>query len=65
MYSSYAVTQARCNVFYRYVDTRGIWPIFVRGQIGVKLEGKPRDISVDDAEVVADKLLAESTTLRQ
>jgi hypothetical protein len=52
-------------VFYRYVDTRGIWPIFVRGQIGVKLEGKPRDISVDDAEVVADKLLAESTTLRQ
>lgn len=48
----------------RYVDTRGVWPTFVQGQTAVTLDGKPHSISVDDAEVVARKILADKVTLR-
>lgn len=48
----------------RYVDTREVWPIFVKGQTAVTLEGKPHTISVDDAEVVAANILASKVTLR-
>lgn len=36
-----------------YVDTREVWPIYVRGVIAITLPGKPRDISLEDARVVA------------
>jgi hypothetical protein len=47
-----------------YVDVRGVHPMVVCGQVGVRLEGKPRTISVADGIAVADVLLAERITLR-
>jgi hypothetical protein len=43
--------------FNEYVETRGAWPVYFRGFIGVVLEGKPHDISVEDARTVANALL--------
>lgn len=48
-----------------YVDVRGPWPMYVSGVVAVPLEGKPRDISVEDARVVAKHLLASSVTFRK
>lgn len=42
-----------------YVDVRGFWPMYVRGQVGLTLTGKPRTISVEDARVIAQKMLDE------
>ena len=36
-----------------YVDARSVWPVYVNGVYAVTLPGKPRDISVEDARVVA------------
>ena len=36
-----------------YVDTRNIWPRYVRGLVAIELPGKKRGISVADARVVA------------
>lgn len=36
-----------------HVDTRGVWPMYVRGVLGIVLVGKRRDISLDDAREVA------------
>jgi len=35
-----------------YIDTRGVWPIYVRGQWAIALEGQRHDISVAEARKV-------------
>jgi hypothetical protein len=40
-----------------YVDVRGVWPVYVRGQIAVELRGKHRSISLEDARHVGCFLL--------
>ena len=32
-----------------YVDTRSVWPTYVKGIVAVSLPGKPHTISVEDA----------------
>lgn len=39
-----------------YVDVRGVWPIYFKGFIGAVLEGKKRDITVEDARIFAKGL---------
>jgi hypothetical protein len=39
-----------------YVDTRGVWPTYVKGVFAVSLEGKPLSISLEDARYVAEAL---------
>jgi hypothetical protein len=40
-----------------YVDVRGVWPVYINGMIAITLVGKPRDISVEDARIVAAEML--------
>lgn len=39
-----------------YVDTRSVHPTYINGFRAVRLEGKPRSISVDDARLVVKAL---------
>lgn len=39
-----------------HVDVRGIWPLYVNNQIAVSLEGKQRDINLEDSREVASHL---------
>lgn len=38
---------------HEYVDTRGIWPVYIKGIKAVQLVGKPLDITLEDARAVA------------
>lgn len=40
-----------------YVDVRGVWPLYVQGQVAVELRGKRRDITLEDAREVGCALL--------
>jgi hypothetical protein len=40
-----------------YVDVRGAYPVYINGLIAVRLEGKDRGISLEDAREVAQYLL--------
>jgi hypothetical protein len=42
----------------RYVDTRGVWPVYVCGYLAVQLRNIGKDITVEDAEVAARLLLS-------
>ena len=39
-----------------YVDTRGIWPVYIDGIKAVTLVGKPLSITVDEAREVVRNL---------
>jgi hypothetical protein len=41
---------------YGYVDVRAIWPTYIVGFKAIKLEGKPRDITPQEAHEVSQKL---------
>ena len=46
------------------VDVRGVWPTYINGTVAVSLDGKDRSISYDDAQHVANHMLANRVTLR-
>ena len=37
-----------------HIDVRGQWPVYVRGDRTVRLEGQDRNISIEDARTIAD-----------
>lgn len=39
-----------------YVDTRSVWPVYIKGLVAVELTGKPLSISIEDAREVAYKI---------
>lgn len=47
-----------------YVDTRGAWPMYCNGQVAITLVGKPMDITVEDARVVAKFMMDGAVTNR-
>jgi len=38
-----------------YIDTRGVWPTYIRGQFAVSLEGQPHTITVQEAREMVSK----------
>lgn len=45
-----------------YVDVRGVWPMYVRGQVAITLVGKPHTITVADARAAAQQLMNSAVT---
>lgn len=47
-----------------HVDVRGPWPIYVNGHRALKLEGEPRNITVEEARAKAEAIEAEQDRRR-
>lgn len=45
-----------------YIDTRGPWPLYIRGCVAVELRGKSHDISLSDAATVGTAIINADNT---